>query len=100
MGRRADALVLQGCSGRELGWPVLAVPPQWQRYGCGGGMLRNGRMLEQAITTARAASTAEQLVKVGVIAFPVGAGTAGIVRLARSAAAGGWVSLALVQVRG
>ena len=61
-------------------------------------MLRNGRMLEQAITTAKAASTAEQLVKVGVIAFPGGAGTAGMVRLACSAAAGGWVALA--QVRG
>lgn len=98
VGRRADALVLLGCGGRELGWPVLAVPAQWQRHGRGGGMLRNGRMLEQAITTAKAASTAEQLVKVGVIAFPGGAGTAGIVRLARSAAAGGWVGLA--QVRG
>ena len=137
-GRRADALVLLGCGGRELawpieqvlavlvqlvaawpvlqlihggargadrmiaqageqlGWPVLAMPAQWQRYGRGGGMLRNGRMLEQAIAIAQAASTAEQLVKVGVIALPGGAGTAGMVRLTRSAAPAGWVGLAQV----
>lgn len=140
VGRRADALVLLGCGGRalawpveqvlavleqlaagrpvlqlihggargadravgdagvQLGWPVLVVPAQWQRDGRGAGMIRNGRMLEQAIAMAKAASSAEQLVKVGVIAFPGGAGTAGMVRLARSAAAGGWVGLA--QVRG
>ncbi len=139
VGRRADALVLLGCGGRELawpseqvlavleqlvaarpviqllhggargadrmiaqaaeqlGWPVLAVPAQWQRYGRGAGMLRNGRMLEQAIAIAQAASTAEQLVKVGAIAFPGGAGTAGMVRLARSAATAGWVGLAVIR---
>jgi hypothetical protein len=94
--RGADRAV--GDAGVQLGWPVLAVPAQWQRDGRGAGMLRNGRMLEQAIAIAQAASTAEQLVKVGVIAFPGGAGTAGMVRLAREAAAAGWVGVA--QVRG
>ena len=94
--RGADRMIAQAAE--QLGWPVLAVPAQWQRYGRDAGMLRNGRMLEQAIAIAQAASTAEQLVKVGVIAFPGGTGTAGMVRLARSAAAAGWVALA--QVRG
>lgn len=93
--RGADRAVAE--AGVQLGWPVLAVPAQWQRYGRGAGMLRNGRMLEQAIATAKAASTAEQLVKVGVIAFPGGAGTAGMVRLARSAVPAGWVGVAVIR---
>lgn len=139
LGRRADALVLLGCGGRELswpieqvaavlerlaagrpvlqllhgaargadravaqaglqlGWPVLAVPAQWDRYGRGAGMIRNGQMLEQAIAIAKAATSSEQLVKVGVIAFPGGPGTASMLRLARAATPAGWVGVAVVR---
>ena len=94
--RGADRAVAE--AGVLLGWPVLAMPAQWQRYGRGAGMIRNGQMLEQAIASAKAASSAEQLVKVGVIAFPGGPGTASMLRLARSAAPAGWVGVA--EVRG
>lgn len=138
-GHRADALVLLGCGGRdlawplariraelerlvagrpvlqlihggargadrsigavaaELGWPVLEMPAQWQRYGRGAGMIRNGQMLEQAISLAKQASRPDQRVKVGVIAFPGGPGTALMVRLARAAAPGGWVGVAQIR---
>lgn len=138
--RRADALVLLGCGGRELAWPValvawhlqrlaadrpviqllhgaargadraiglaaeqlgwavLEVPAQWQLYGRKAGMLRNRRMLQQAIAIAQAVSSPQRLVKVGVIAFPGGVGTAAMLQLARQAAAGGWVGA--VAIRG
>ena len=92
--RGADQAVAQ--AGYRLGWPVLEMPAQWQRYGRGAGMIRNGQMLEQAIAIAKGASSAEQLVKVGVIAFPGGPGTASMLRLARAAAPAGWVGVAEV----
>jgi len=139
VGRRGDALVLLGCGGRELAWPVaqvawhlerlaagrpvirllhgaargadgaiglaaeqlgwevLPVPAQWRLHGRRAGMQRNRRMLQQAITIAQAASSPQRLVKVGVIAFPGGVGTAAMLQLARRAAAGGWVGAAVIR---
>ena len=89
--RGADAAIC--AAGAELGWPVLEMPALWQRYGRGAGMIRNGQMLEQAISLAKQSSRLDQHVKVGVIAFPGGPGTASMVRLARAAAPGGWVGV-------
>jgi hypothetical protein len=50
-------------------------------------------MLEQAISLAKQSSRLDQRVKVGVIAFPGGPGTASMVRLARATAPGDWVGV-------
>ena len=93
--RGADGAI--GLAAEQLGWEVLPVPAQWQLHGRRAGMLRNRQMLQQAITIAQSASSPQQLVKVGVVAFPGGVGTAAMLQLARRAAAGGWVGAAVIR---
>ena len=93
--RGADRAVGQAAT--ALGWRVLEVPAPWARYGYRAGPLRNALMLGQAITAAKAASRPGLRVRVGVIAFPGGRGTAHMIRLARAAAPAGWVGLAVIR---
>ena len=92
--RGADRAI--GIAAAQLGWPVLEVPALWQRYGRGAGMIRNAQMLGKAISAAKEATRQGRFVKVGVIAFPGGPGTASMLRLARAAAPAGWVGVAQI----
>lgn len=67
--RGADALAARWA--KSVGLPVEVHPAQWEIYGKAAGPVRNAQMLQ----------TEPDL----VVAFPGGAGTASMIRLARAA---------------
>lgn len=74
--RGADALVDRAA--RRLGWPVVAVSAEWDRYRQAAGPIRNRKMLEAAVMAAAAVEG-----DVLVLGFPGGAGTRDCLRYAQ-----------------
>lgn len=68
--RGADTMAAEWAKDREV--PVIAEPADWDRYGRRAGPVRNEKMLREHRPTH-------------VLAFPGGAGTAHMVRIARAA---------------
>lgn len=91
--RGADTLFGAAC--RTAGIDVRSFPADWDRLGNPAGMIRNRQMLDWLLadTTAAGDHDGPAAVRLGVVAFHDtfdeharrGAGTAGMVRIARSA---------------
>lgn len=96
--RGADQAIDQAA--QQLGWPVLSLPADWQRFGRAAGPIRNRLLLEQALGKAEALNSPDQLVSVLVMAFPGGAGTASLVQQARRLALVSAVPIAVSQISG
>jgi hypothetical protein len=96
--RGADQAIDQ--TAQQLGWPVLSLPADWQRFGRAAGPIRNRLLLEQALGKAEALNSPDQLVSVLVMAFPGGAGTASLVQQARRLALVSAVPIAVSQISG
>ena len=96
--RGADQAI--GKAAQQLGWPVLSLPADWQRFGRAAGPIRNRLLLEQALTKAEALSAPDHLVSVLVMAFPGGAGTASLVQQARQLSLISAVPMAVSQISG
>ena len=94
--RGADAAI--GRAARQLGWPSLVLPAEWERHGRAAGPIRNRELLKQAIARAVAHTSPGCLASVLVVAFPGGAGTASLVQQARRMASRSPVPIAVVEV--
>lgn len=79
--RGADQAI--AIAAQQLGWPVAALPADWQRHGPAAGPIRNRQLLDRAQRLVQSHSTPGQPLAVLVIAFPGGPGTASLVQLAR-----------------
>ena len=80
--RGADTLADEWA--RSRGVPFYAVRAEWDRYGKAAGMKRNREMLDMLLDHQKAGRV------VGVVAFPGGRGTAGMVAIAQQAGVTVW----------
>lgn len=94
--RGADAAI--GRAARQLGWPALVLPAEWERHGRAAGPIRNRQLLELALSRAQLHSSPGCLAAVLVVAFPGGSGTASLVQQARQLASRSPVPLVVVEV--